>query len=67
MRGVTEVLVLHGSPGSGKSTLARAIAERLRVDDKARTDLDRLRDFTVSTADRPTDDAAREVITKAGW
>ena len=29
--GVTEVLVLHGSPGSGKSTLARALSETLAV------------------------------------
>jgi predicted kinase len=33
----------------------------------ARTDLDRIRDFQVSTHDRPIDDAAREVIEKAGW
>jgi predicted kinase len=32
-----------------------------------RTDLDRIRDFAVSTHDRPIDDAAREVIAKAGW
>jgi ABC-type dipeptide/oligopeptide/nickel transport system ATPase subunit len=33
----------------------------------ARTDLDRIRDFEVSTAGRSIDDAAREVISKAGW
>jgi chloramphenicol 3-O-phosphotransferase len=33
----------------------------------ARTDLDRIRDFAVSTYDRPIDEAAREVIAKAGW
>jgi len=33
----------------------------------SRTDLDRIRDFEVSTAGRPIDDAAREVIDKAGW
>lgn len=32
-----------------------------------RTDLDRIRDFRVSTHDRPIDEAAREVITRAGW
>jgi hypothetical protein len=32
-----------------------------------RTDLDRIRDFGVSTHDRPIADAAREVIVKAGW
>ena len=33
----------------------------------SRTDLDRIRDFEVSTHDRPIDDAAREVIVRAGW
>jgi predicted kinase len=33
--GVTDVLVLHGSPGSGKSTLARALAEKLGAADVA--------------------------------
>jgi chloramphenicol 3-O-phosphotransferase len=33
----------------------------------SRTDLDRIRDFEVSTHDRPVDEAAREVIAKAGW
>src|ERR1700712_3569049 len=37
---MSEVLVLHGSPGSGKSTLAGAIAERLRVDEKAHAVID---------------------------
>jgi hypothetical protein len=32
----------------------------------SRTDLDRIRDFEVSTHDRPIEDAAREVIEKAG-
>jgi energy-coupling factor transporter ATP-binding protein EcfA2 len=32
-----------------------------------RTDLGRIRDFEVSTHDRPIDDAAREVIVRAGW
>jgi predicted kinase len=32
-----------------------------------RTDLDRIRDFAVSTHDRSIEDAAREVIAKAGW
>lgn len=33
----------------------------------ARSDLDRIRDFLVSTHDRAEEDAAREVIEKAGW
>jgi chloramphenicol 3-O-phosphotransferase len=33
----------------------------------ARTDLDRIRDFLVSTHERSEQDAAREVIEKAGW
>jgi hypothetical protein len=33
----------------------------------SRTDLDRIRDFEVSTDGRPADAAAREVIAKAGW
>jgi predicted kinase len=33
----------------------------------ARDDLARIRDFLVSTHDRSEDDAAREVIAKAGW
>lgn len=33
----------------------------------ARTDLDRIRDFLVSTHGRSQQDAAREVIEKAGW
>jgi len=33
----------------------------------ARDDLARIRDFLVSTHDRSEDDAAREVIEKAGW
>jgi predicted kinase len=33
----------------------------------SRTDLDRIRDFRVSTHDRPIADAAREVLAKAGW
>ena len=32
-----------------------------------RTDLPDIRDFQVSTHDRPVEDAAREVIEKAGW
>ena len=32
-----------------------------------RTDLPTIRDFQVSTHDRPVDDAAREIIDKAGW
>ena len=39
-RGMSEVLVLHGSPGSGKSTLAGVIAELLRVYDKAHAVID---------------------------
>jgi adenylate kinase family enzyme len=33
----------------------------------ARTDRDKVRDFLVSTDDRSEEDAAREVIEKAGW
>ena len=50
----TDVLFLHGSPGSGKTTLAR-------------NDLDKIRDFLVSTHEISEEDAAREVIEKAGW
>ena len=32
-----------------------------------RTDLERIRDFQVTTHDRSPDEAAREVIEKAGW
>ena len=32
-----------------------------------RTDLTRIRDFQVETHGRSTDDAAREVVEKAGW
>jgi len=33
----------------------------------ARNDLDKIRDFLVSTHERSEEDAAREVIEKAGW
>lgn len=33
----------------------------------SRTDLATIRDFQVSTHDRPVDEAAREVVEKAGW
>lgn len=33
----------------------------------ARDDLHRIRDFLVSTHERSVEDAAREVVTKAGW
>ncbi|WP_194892574.1 hypothetical protein [Catenulispora pinisilvae] len=33
----------------------------------ARTDLDKIRDFLVSTHDRSQEDSAREIIEKAGW
>ena len=32
-----------------------------------RSDLERIRDFQVSTDDRTVEDAAREVVDKAGW
>ncbi|MBS2534183.1 AAA family ATPase [Catenulispora sp. NF23] len=34
---------------------------------RARTDLDRIRDFVVSTHNRSEGDSAREIIEKAGW
>lgn len=34
---------------------------------QARTDLDRIRDFLVSTDERSKQDAAREIIDKLGW
>jgi hypothetical protein len=33
----------------------------------ARTDLDKIRDFLVSTHDRSEEDSAHEIIDKAGW
>lgn len=33
----------------------------------ARNDLDKIRDFLVSTHERPEEDAARQVIEKVGW
>jgi hypothetical protein len=32
-----------------------------------RSDLPKIRDFQVTTHDRPVDEAAQEVIEKAGW